>query len=278
MPEDSDVPATLDPNTWTLDFQSDVTSDTPDRDTKLSASRIKTFARCPLSYWFKYISDHEDVEPPGVPLRFGSRVHEAIEDVIAEDRAPLDRQDILESELLAAFESKTQYSVPDEKLSTGADCMRTAARFIANDQPSVRGVEQRVEFGIDIPDPVPTTAIMDLVTDDGLIDWKTGSIRDYTSHQEKIQGAVYMGAYLAEYGEPPESVRFVYLKEERVRSVEPSDEVWEYMTDYARRLVEAEESGQFPASTGSYCRSVCPYEVYCPAADAGAGTVPYEQY
>ncbi len=278
---DADIPARLDDDTLELRFEADV-SDSYERDDErdhMSASSIKQFKRCPLAYWFRYVSNLDGTEPPGPHLALGSRVHESIEDVLAQNRAPVDRRELLEGELVTAYEAKSQYQVPDDMLETGLDCVQTAAKWLSKVEPDIRGIEKKVEYTVDRPDvDANMLGYMDLVTQSGIVDWKTGSIRDNTNEKERIQGAVYMAGYFDEYGEAPDSIQFVYLDEGKVRSVDPSDDVWEFAMTWAARLLDARENEEYPANPGSHCRVMCPYEGFCPHGPAGAGDVPYSEY
>ena len=265
--------ARLDPLTYDIEFDAELVDATPDRPPKLSASRVKEFNRCPRDYWLDYVSPYDLPDDDSQALRMGSLVHEAIEDVLAEGRAPIDRQDILESELIAALESKPMQILDDDRQEQAVDAVQTAAKFLADRQPVVRAVEKRVDFGIDRDEwAAEATGIMDLVTAEGFVDWKTGSIYDGQATKEKIQGAFYMAAYRHEYGEAPESVEFVYLTEGKVRSVDPSEEVWNEAMRHAGNVVRAEQTGNFPVGGGPW------HSLLCPAADGSVANVPFSQY
>ncbi|MEL7372813.1 MAG: PD-(D/E)XK nuclease family protein, partial [Myxococcota bacterium] len=50
--------------------------------TRLSFSRLSRYERCPLSYRLHYID--RTPSQPGVPLRFGSAVHQVLEHLVRE--------------------------------------------------------------------------------------------------------------------------------------------------------------------------------------------------
>ena len=152
------------------------------------------------------------------------------------------------------------------------------AKWLAKPEQDVeiRDIEKVCHFDINAVD---RTAIgfMDVAAENGIWDWKTGRIRDDTAHEEKVQGSVYMAAYYDEYGHPPERVRFIYIKEGKVRSFEPSDEHWNYMIKRAKALLQAKEENEFPGNPGDHCY-FCGHEFFCPEAPTGMGNVPWEEY
>lgn len=245
-----------------------------DRD--LSASQIKKHKSCPMQYWFRYATGIEGSKPESGYLVFGSAIHDAIEEYMKAERegVPPDT----EEELLARMGSYCeQYEVPDERLGDLETCAASAARwFNKHEETPVRDVEKRLKYDIDRPDfSTRMTAIMDVATETEIWDWKTGSIRDGIGAEEKIQGMVYAGAFRAEYGRYPEKVRFLYLKEEEVRSIEPNDKNWRFMLKHVRRLIEDREDGSFEADPGDQCYW-CDWEYFCPASGAGAGDLDWE--
>lgn len=245
----------------------------------ISASQVKKHAQCPMAYWFAYISDKEATKRKSVYLDLGSRVHEAIEEALtAESPPPLDHEQALKAAIQNLYREKEQYDLPDDHYQDGMQYCAKAAEYIAKRDPDIQAVELRKEYRIERDDiSTGVTAIMDVIADGEIWDWKTGRIRDDTPHEEKIQGSIYMAAYLEEYGEEPEKIRFIYVKEGKIRSLDPEDDIWEYMLVRAKALLESKRTGQFKPKPGDHCYW-CDYEFWCPAAPAGMGNVPYEDY
>lgn len=232
----------------------------------MSASGIKKHADCPKSWWFRYESDVEPIEGDTTHLDLGNAVHDALEDAL---KGWMLNDRNLESYAKMRYESRADHhGVEDADIwKTGRDCIETAVEYVLDRDPDIIGIEDDVEFDVNRPDLNETfKGKMDVATQSEIWDWKTGSIRDDTRKKERIQGAVYMAAYRAEYGKPPEKVRFVYLKEEKVRSFEPSDEVWHEMLGAARSLAASKRADEWPAKPGDQCYW-CPYEQSC--AEAG---------
>lgn len=254
-------------------------------DRAISASQLKTHDRCPLNYRFKYVSGVEPGKESNEYARLGSAVHETIEEILLEAVEPgeLDRAEehTLRPVLLSRFREKTEeWDVPERLIEDGETCCRSAARYLAHrtDQ-ELLGIEQRIKYRIDREDiDTEVTSILDITTDEEIWDWKTGRIRgDETDLAEEIQGATYALAYRHEYGRWPECVRFVYLKEEQVRTLTPDSDPMTTMLQKARRLQAAKRRDEFPANPGDHCYW-CPYEWACDAAPVGMGDVDWRRW
>jgi len=239
----------------------------------MSSSGIKKFRKCPRQWWYHYVSNYEEVMGETKYLDLGNAVHEAIEKWLKPDSP-----DGLDT-LLAHYQRLQLYhGVPEDMVEVGEQCCRKAFDFVADQDPTILGIEEKARFNINRPD-VQTEVFgkMDVATDTEIWDWKTGSIRDDTPVEEKIQGATYMAAYNVLYGKPPEKIRFIYLKEEAVRSLDPSDEVWNVMLTHARKLTVAKQNDRFPAKPGNKCYW-CGYEKYCDAAAGTGGDFDWEDW
>lgn len=253
-------------------------------DWNISASQMKTYSSCPKWYEYSYLSDLEGTKPDEGYLALGSRVHESIEQVLQSDDCPsLSQQPLVDASIKKAYRNMERYPLDNEKFGIGMGCCESAAKALNKLDPDIRDVERRVEYQIDRNDFVTgVTAKMDVTTQSEIWDWKTGSVRDDIEHDEKIQGATYMAGYLEAYGEPPEKILFIYLKEgddgsAKLRKITPSDSVWEYMLGYAKKLEQAKGEDRWRPDPGGQCY-ICDFEFSCPASDIGYGGVPYEQY
>lgn len=242
----------------------------------ISASRIKKFAKCPLSYKLAYIDGFRDQKIDKGYLALGTAVHEAIEYVLYED-PPFDASR-LSRDFKREYRSRSD-DVPESMFDDGLDYLDVAARYVAGNIDDVLDIEAKTNFGLERSDiDASFFGYIDLTTPTKVIDWKTGKIRDDTAKEEAIQGAVYMMGYHDLYGEPPESVNFVYLKEQTERSLDPSDELWEKMISHASDLVRAMDRDEFPARPGDAC-FWCSSEFSCPDPRArGYGHVDWEKF
>lgn len=246
----------------------------------ISASQIKTHAQCPLQYWLRYIKGMEASKKDSDYITLGSRVHEAIEEALKSEKTPpLNHEEAVQAAIQNSYRDlDDEYPLPDDMYSTGMECCEKAAEYLAKREPDILGVEHPISFNIDRSDmDTPVRGIMDVATSSEIWDWKTGRIRDDTGHEEKIQGSVYMAGYYNEFGHEPDQIRFIYVKEGKVRSLDPSDDNWNYMLSNAKKLMHAKKEGEFPGNPGDLCRW-CSYEYWCPEAPAGYGNVPWEEY
>lgn len=278
-------------------------SDRENLEYDLSASRVKTHASCPEKYRQKYVLGNEPTKAKKGYGQMGSWVHLTIENVLTdknidtrtgkvrENGEPIS-QSVFQSKLKQEFfrledsdETETA-AVTDDQRSTALECLQTAARFILKESTEVQAIEKKVHFSIDNPS-IDRTAYgkIDVVTESGDIwDWKTGRVNpSFTPRDELIQGCIYMAGYHKEYGELPNSIKFVYLHpkaRERTdsdddgpceRTVDPSQDNWDEMIQYARRLVQDEATNDFVADPDSSKCYFCSFEMYCPASAVGVG-------
>lgn len=239
----------------------------------ISASAIKTHDRCPEQYRLRYVERKpgDDINKWNV---VGSLIHDSIEAVLKED------PDFTNKNRLARHLKKEFYDredtddydmsiVDDDLREDGLGCMDMAAAWLCQKQPEIRGLEVKSYFELS---ELKQTALayMDVCTSNELWDWKTGRVPDDDDEEKKrgllIQGAFYMGAYYKEYGELPEKIRFIFLKEGEVKSFDASEDNWELMMKYARRLVSDERTGQFRAKPSRDKCHWCSYEQFCHAS------------
>lgn len=246
----------------------------------ISASQVKAHSQCPMQYWFRYIGEKEPTKKPKGYRALGSRVHEAIEEALSSTQTPpYEHLEAMKSAIINSYAEKDdEYPLDEDMKSDGMEYCQQAAKYLCKERPEILGIEKRVEFEISRPDlQTGVTAIMDVCSEEGVLDWKTGRIRDTTAHEEKIQGAVYMAAYFREYNREPSSIKFVYLKEGKVRSVDPTDDIWNYMLTRAKKLMASKQDNDFPGKPGDHCY-FCDHEFWCPSAPAGMGNVDWEDY
>lgn len=241
----------------------------------LSPSAIKTFTKCPEQWRLKYRTDLDATKAGKGYAGLGIAVHESIEEVLKSDAEY--SESVLNHELRQEYNRRAD-DVRDDMYGDGLDYLEVAARYIAAKQPSLRGVEMDSEFGLSRPDVnIRFRGIVDVATMSEVWDWKTGRIRDDTPLEEKIQGAVYMRAFQEQYGQPPEQIRFVYLKEESERILDPSDEVWDTMIERAKALLQAQDSDNFPADPAPSKCFFCGMEFHCDSSPVGLGGIEWNQ-
>lgn len=249
-------------------------------DDYISASRIKKHAKCPEQYRLRYVEGKEPTKHRKGYGELGSLVHESIENVLSEmpDERNCSRLTGKLKQEFYALEESDEYDmdlIDDRQRSDGLDCLEVAAKYISDQSFDLRGVEKFIEFNMNAID-TRTIGYIDVVTENGVWDWKTGTIRDDTERDEIIQGSVYMAGYYNEYGEMPEYIRFIYLKEEKVRDVHPGEDSWQEMLGHARELVNAERKGEYPADPENGPCYFCGFEMWCSASEVSPGQIQEE--
>lgn len=253
-------------------------------DENLSASRVKKFATCPLKWWFSYSRKETRTKPEKGYREKGDAVHKAIENTLLEDETIRDAG-ILSHRFKEKFRQKNP-DIPEKMYEDGLDCCDNAAKYLQKfvEPDAIRDIEVEHQFHVGGEVNESFNAKIDLTTDTSVVDWKTGNAlnadgehADYRKRDELIQGMVYAAAYLNKYGEYPKEVVFVYLGDGEVSDFTPDREKWTQAKQYARALLQAMGSGEFPANPGEHC-SFCDYEYVCPAQDTSMANVTYEKY
>lgn len=242
-------------------------------DKAISASGLKSIKKCKLQYYFNYRTELEGTKLSEGYLELGTAVHDAIESVLRE-RESLDLSDTERlSEILLTRYSPVEEGVPESMQSKGEDCLEKAAKFISDRADmGIRDIEEFHYFDLDDTDEA--VAVMDVATDSEIIDWKTGKVR---ANDEKIQGGVYALAYEEKYGHPPDNVVFVYLKEGKVRNLDPAEQDWSDMWNYVGELRRADTLDQWPADPPNPCH-FCSFEGHCSESPVGYGNIEWSQY
>ena len=240
----------------------------------LSASGVKKYKRCPKSFELRYIEGLSATKGSSDYALLGNAVHDAIERVLLEEDISSfkERPSQLRDLMLGEYRS-IDPDIEDEHFSTGLSCLEVASRYIPmQNVDEFLGVEQDFKFSLARPDIDHSfRGFMDVATNDEVWDWKTG--KNVYETDEVIQGMIYAMGYLDEFGHPPEKIRFVYLQKEIERVIDPTDENWQQMIDYARDVVDAKKRDEFPADPSSSKCYFCGYEGYCPDTPNGAGAL-----
>lgn len=248
-------------------------------DWTISASKLKKHDECPKRFELAYVDGYRDFGPENRYIRRGNAVHEAIEKTLTE----MGLTDNITSDLKAAYRGNgghEAYGLTDEDHRFVLSCLQTAGRLLKRREPEIKAVELEVEFGVDRPTITRDFGgHIDLCTEDRIWDWKTGN-SDGKQLKEALQGGVYMAGYTYHFGEPPEAIDFVYLKdgEEKVRTIDASDDIWQKVLARARTLLADLEEGHFEADPKESKCHFCDVEVFCPASPVGAGAIDWRSY
>lgn len=247
----------------------------------LSASGVKKFKRCPKAFELRYIDQKSSTKGSSEFASLGTAVHESIERVLQENSiGMLSETPNQLKEMMVGEYRAIDPDIDSEKWEVGLECLNVAARYTASQGlESFRGIEQDFTFALGREDINHSfRGTMDVASPSQVWDWKTG--KNIYEESEIIQGMIYAMGYLEEFGEPPEEIRFVYLRKEVERVIDPTDENWETMLNHARNAIEAKRNEEFPAKPDESTCFWCGYEGWCPASEGspvGAGEVTWSQ-
>lgn len=248
--------------------------DIDDSRARLSASSIKTHQSCPKRFELSRILKlpPATVDDKGY-RQLGSAVHGAIEHILEDERwkEPPRHANQIRTELIAHFQ-ETDPDVDKDLWDRGMNCLETASKWLTSPDFGgdmvFRDIEAEFEFSLGRADiQASFKGYIDATTEGTVIDWKTGNVRE---DDEVLQGAVYMRGYQELYGEPPDEILFVYLKEGKERSLEPSDENWSELTTAAAQVIQDIQREQFDPNPGSNCYW-CDHSPWCEFDPAGSG-------
>lgn len=260
------------------------------KDYPISASQVKKWKKCPKQFWYRYISDIEIEDDGSKFTEMGNAVHESIEEFLKGD-PDLSDKDHIEERLhiqLTAREDNFEYGEDmDERAN---QCIENAAKYLEwlhEQGDEIRGIELDHEYEKHIPGTDrPFRAIMDLATDKRIVDWKTGN-----KGAEKVQAGIYIEGYKDKYGEYPEQVHFVYLKEDEVdvniHNAETDEEVywgdkvnqyWQEMVPHVQSMHNAMELENYPADPGESKCYWCAYSYHCPDSGVGVADIPWDAF
>lgn len=246
----------------------------------VSASAVKMFKRCEEQFRLKYREKRNPGELDSKHLNLGSAVHESIERVLLNnDIAELsDRPNQIREKMISEY-GAINPNLSDEYYEAGIGCLNVASRYIAKQSPDgIDAVEHEFEFALVEPDSAFGGKI-DIVQDGEIWDWKTGT--NIYEEDELIQGMIYAMGYLHDYGEIPDKIKFIYLREDGdndpvQRAFDPTDSKFEDMMEYVEAVVQAKKNDEFePQPDSSKCYH-CEYEGFCDASAVGTGGVRYE--
>lgn len=245
----------------------------------LSASGTKTFDKCPKRYYLKYVEEYELPESDDNKyIQLGNAIHDSIEHVLTENPTLRD-EDKLKTKIESKNEEIKEY--PSSMQSDADECIDTAASFIASHIPEdgIRDIEEKWSME---RDGVEFRGLLDVAGDGVIYDWKTGK-SDGKELDEKIQAAVYIELYYDEYGEYPDTVHFVYLKEgvlsthERVDDGEVywnsvQNKYFDTVEENVRKIRKAHREDEWEADPGDKCYW-CDYKLYCKDSPIGSEDV-----
>ncbi|MCX6690561.1 MAG: PD-(D/E)XK nuclease family protein, partial [Methanoregula sp.] len=233
-----------------------------------SASGLKTYHDCPLSYKFSYL--YKIPTPPAVQLEFGSAIHSVIENLTKNsDTSRTSREQALalldEFWTSPVYESATQESEARDTASTLLDTYLAWQEANPN-----RVIDTEKEFFFTVADRT-IHGFIDRVeqTPKGnyvVIDFKSGKKpADMTKKavNENIQMNIYCLAVQELYGTLPEKAEIFYLKDGKRVPYTPTEETIGAFKETLSTLINSITSEQFPANPEYQRCQWCAYGELC---------------
>ncbi len=217
----------------------------------LSASAINTYNQCPYAFYLLYVI--KIIQKPSIALRVGSAFHQAVELFHSTDKKPEEILEIIKKDFITCKEDIKEFNTVKLMIK----------KYFANPiEDKTIATEQR--FKLDVPGlPVPLTGILDRLTLDGYIDYKTTS-EDYDANKitDNPQWKIYRYAYQRLYNKIPNVTYYVINKKKIKRSdykpqiiklIANSDDEIEETEQYLRDFYQKIQNGKFPKCKKPYC-------------------------
>lgn len=254
------------------------------KDLTLSASKIKKYKTCPEQFRLRYLDeDAEGTKQEKGYKDLGTAVHDSLEIVLS--KISDDPDQIMLEHMLKEEYRKIDPEISSRQEETALECLETASRFLCKiDNLEIASIEDRIEFvlnkgGLNNSSVSYCDAIVDNDGKREIWDWKTGRIREDSTPEEEIQqGIMYVIAHQARYGYPPDSMKFIYLKEETVRNRKPEEANFEQFISDAKDLVRGINTDTYPAKPEKSKCHWCDYEYFCSASPVSYNDVEWEEY
>ena len=233
-----------------------------------SASGLKTYQDCPLSYKFSYL--YKIPTPSAVQLEFGSTIHSVIENLTKNpdtSRSPREQALALLDEFWTSpvYESATQES---EARDTASTLLDTYLAWQEANPNTVIDTEKEFFFTFadrtihGFIDRVEQTPKGNYV----VIDFKSGKKpSDLTKKavNENIQLNIYCLAVQELYGTLPEKAELFYLKDGKRVPYVPTEETMGAFRETLSTLINSITSEQFPANPEYRRCQWCAYGELC---------------
>lgn len=252
--------------------------------TTLSPSKMSTFLKCPLSYYFQYLCDVERKQT--VATLAGTTVHSALEELMKlpqGERTPEACSEFTETAIAEAVVSKDFLAIEEEKRKGfEASVRRGSSRFFDMTDPNevkVRSTELRLEVEWD---DITLVGIIDLFVDgpDGLEVWdhKNGRSPSERFQRQTLQGVQFYALMVREHlGEIPTHIRLLYLQDRLTITAEPTQRSVSATEAKVRAVLDAmqraHETDDFRPKTSALCGN-CDFQAHCPAHGGSPDAIP----
>lgn len=241
-------------------------------DIRLSASSVKGFDKCPLSFYYDQIADTRGLKGDNEFTRRGKVVHETLETSLEDcpeivEWPKKEIRDYLHAEL-------HEQKVDDCKFEECEEQLEKAATFLSlqDDNLNIKGLEDWFETNIG---GLNFCGKIDVCTQSEIWDWKTGNPDDQIE-KERIQASTYIHGFEEIYGYQPDRVKFIYLQGKQ-RKHETDPELLMEIKEKVDPIKKAMERNYFEGMSGDHCYW-CEYRIACSENETGIGGEAYDKF
>ncbi|HEX7959102.1 MAG TPA: ATP-dependent DNA helicase, partial [Terriglobales bacterium] len=241
---------------------------------KLSASAIEQYDRCPLQFKLARIWNLPAELPAAV--QYGAAIHTALKDYYD---AIIQGRPRTEAELLALFQTKfDEYSIPEELqrdlyLAQGLEQLRAFHReSTAQPSPKVLGTEISFEIKIAGITVIGRLDRLDELSSDtvSIVDYKTGNPKSQDDADKSVQLSIYALAAQKQFGKHPDRLVFHNLENNSQVTSTRSARTLSGVEEKIGKVAEGIDMQRFAATPGFHCRW-CSYRDVCPATEERMG-------
>jgi DNA helicase II / ATP-dependent DNA helicase PcrA len=241
---------------------------------KLSASAIEQYDRCPLQFKLARIWNLPAELPAAV--QYGAAIHTALKDYYD---ALIQGRPRSEEQLLALFRTKfEEYSIPEELqrdlyLEQGLEQLREFHKeSAAQAAPKVLGTEVPFEIKIAGVTVIGRLDRLDELSPDtvSIVDYKTGNPKSQDDADKSVQLSIYAMAAWKQFKKFPERLVFHNLENNSLVTSSRSERMLAGIEEKIGKVAEGIEIERFVANPGYHCRW-CSYRDVCPATEERMG-------
>lgn len=242
---------------------------------KLSASAIEQYDRCPLQ--FKLARIWNLPSELSAAVQYGAAIHTALKDYYD---ALMQGRPRSQEQLLALFRTKfEEYSIPEELqrdlyLAQGLEQLRTFyAESTAQPAPRVLGTEVPFEIKIAGVTVIGRLDRLDELSPEmvAVVDYKTGNPKSQDDADKSLQLSIYALAAQKQFDKSPERLIFHNLENNSQVVSSRSGRMLVSVEEKIGKVAEGIEMQRFAANPGYHCRW-CSYRDVCPATEERMGS------
>jgi len=210
----------------------------------LSASTISDYISCPRKVYYRLYRPDIKVETDA--LIIGNLVHNTLEKY--------------SDDFMSAMEYISSSKVSNDIKSKAADMVAKYFRYFTDIVDSDDNIEEFIRFSIN---KYPFIAKIDRYNDRRIIDWKTSKKSKGNGVESDIQSIIYAEAFKSKFGNYPEQILFVNLRNVDVSHAKVKSRFKDYfLSEIVPYVYDGIKSNKFPALGRFNWYSPCKYCQY----------------